>query len=161
MTRTRLFVVSLWVRFAFWRMRFRAWLFGTPTTMVEAINAGFLLTWALTLLDDRLVALPMYAGLAHLTQPRWANICLAAVFAVAFLFSLVGWMHKRRWGGEIAGGFAMLLGGVLWCVVAANFWALYPPVNPGVMTYALLAVFCWICGGHLFERGLRGRDEHE
>ena len=42
------------------RARAARWLFGTPTTVLEVLNAGMLLVWALAVLDDRLIALPLW-----------------------------------------------------------------------------------------------------
>ncbi len=55
------------------RARAARWLFGTPTTVLEVLNAGLLLTWAVSILDDSLLMLPSYATLFRHYGASWVN----------------------------------------------------------------------------------------
>ena len=138
------------------RARVARWLFGTPTTVLEVLNAGLLLVWALAVLDDRLIALPLYSTAFRLYESSWANEAVSAVFFVALLFALTG---IRRHGGryDVLAGYALQLSALLWTCVAANFLGAYPPLNTGAVAYALIALMCWICGCHLWTRGKLSR----
>ena len=139
-----------------WRLRAAKWLFGTPTTVLEVLNAGLLLTWALSILDDSLLVLPSYATIfRHYRQP-WVNEAVSAVFFLALVFALAG---IRRHGGryDVLAGYALQLSALLWTCVAANFLGAYPPLNTGAVAYALIALMCWTCGCHLWTRGKQSR----
>lgn len=141
------------------RTRFYDWLFGTPTQVLEAVNALFLAAWAVALWDDRLIGLPTYVGLAAFSGHSWANEALSLIFAVAAVFSVAGWCHKARRRSDKLSGFALLVGAVMWVAVSLNYWASYPPINTGLLTYGVTSVFCWLCGSFLWERGKKGGDE--
>ena len=134
------------------RARAAKWLFGTPTTVLEVLNAGLLLTWALSILDDSLLVLPSYATIFRHYQHPWVNEAVSAVFFLALVFALAG---IRRHGGryDVLAGYALQLSALLWTCVAANFLGAYPPLNPGAVAYALIALMCWTCGCHLWTRG--------
>lgn len=139
------------------RSRFQAWLFGTPTTAIECLNAALLLAWSLALLDDDLLTLPLYSHL-RLVENTWSNEILAVLFALAAVFAAVGALRSDS-GSDKLSGFGLQLGAVLWVAVSVNFIASYPPINTGVATYAVLAFFCWCAGGLLWERGSDRRPE--
>ena len=132
------------------------WLFGTPTTVLEVLNAGMLLVWALAVLDDQLIALPLYSTAFRLYTSIWANEAVSVVFFLAFLFAVCG---MRRHGGryDVLAGYALQLSALLWVGVAANFLGAYPPLNTEVLTYGFLAMICWTCGCHLWTRGKQSR----
>ena len=134
------------------RARCARWLFGTPTTVLEVLNAGLLLTWAVSILDDSLLVLPSYATLFRHYGASWVNEAVSGVFFVALLFALAG---IRRHGGryDVLAGYALQLSALLWTCVAANFLGAYPPLNTGAVAYALIALMCWTCGCHLWARG--------
>lgn len=134
------------------RARVARWLFGTPTTVLEVLNAGLLLTWALSILDDSLLVLPSYATLFRHYSAPWFNEAVSAVFFIALIFALAG---IRRHGGryDVLAGYALQLSALLWVGVAANFLGAYPPLNTGAVAYALIALMCWTCGCHLWTRG--------
>ena len=138
------------------RARAARWLFGTPTTVLEVLNACMLAIWSLSLLDDDLRGLPSYATLFQRYPQSWANEAVSAVFALALLFSLAG---IRRHGGryDVLAGYALQLSALLWTCVAANFLGAYPPINTGATVYALFALMCWTCGCHLWTRGKLSR----
>ena len=134
------------------RARAARWLFGTPTTVLEVLNASLLLVWAGAVLDDRLIALPFYSTAFKLYTSTWANEMISAVFFIAFLYAIVG---LRRSGGryDVLSGYALQLSSLLWVIVAANFLGAYPPLNTEVLAYAGLAMMCWVSGCHLWTRG--------
>lgn len=134
------------------RARAARWLFGTPTTVLEVLNAGMLLTWAGAILDDRLLALPSYSAVFSMYAQGWVNEAVSVVFFVAFVFALAG---IRRHGGryDVLAGYALQLSALLWVCVAANFLGAYPPINTGAIVYSLMALMCWTCGCHLWSRG--------
>lgn len=138
------------------RARVARWLFGTPTTVLEVLNAGLLLVWALAVLDDRLIALPLYSTAFRLYESSWANEAVSAVFFLAFIFAVAGIRHR---GGtyDVRSGYALQLSALLWVGVAANFLGAYPPLNTEVLAYAGLALMCWTCGCHLWTRGKLSR----
>ncbi len=138
------------------RARAASWLFGTPTTVLEVLNAGLLLTWALSILDDDLLGLPCYATLFRHYQQSWVNEAVSGVFFAALLFALAGIRHH---GGryDVLAGYALQLSALLWVCVAANFLGAYPPLNTGAVAYALIALMCWTCGCHLWTRGKLSR----
>ena len=80
--------------------------------MLEVLNAGLLLVWALAVLDDRLIALPLYSTAFRLYESSWANEAVSAVFFVALLFALTG---IRRHGGryDVLAGYALQLSALL------------------------------------------------
>ena len=138
------------------RARAARWLFGTPTTVLEVLNAGLLLTWALSILDDSLLVLPSYATIFRHYQQPWVNEAVSAVFFLAFIFAVAGIRHR---GGtyDVRSGYALQLSALLWVGVAANFLGAYPPLNTEVLAYAGLALMCWTCGCHLWTRGKQSR----
>lgn len=142
------------------RRRLFDWLHGTPTQVLEVINVSFLLSWALALWDDRLIGLPMYIGLASIATHPWANEAMSIVFAVAATFAISGWLHKGCRADALS-GFALQIGAVMWAAVSLNYWASYPPINTGQLTYGVTSLFCWISGSYLWERGREGRGDNE
>lgn len=148
----RLVATGLGQRYIRLRARFYGWLFGTPTTVLEAMNAVMLLSWAGALLDDRLFTLPMYVGMAQLARISWANEALAALFLIAATFAGVGALADGPRSDKLA-GYALQLGAVLWLCVAANFLASYPPLNTGVLVYGVIGAFCWVSGSFLWSKG--------
>lgn len=149
---TRLLATAAAQRYIRWRARFYGWLFGTPTTVLETMNTILLLSWAGALLDDRLFTLPVYVGLAQLTQVSWANEALAGLFLIAAVFAGVGAFAEGKRSDKLA-GYALQLGAVLWLCVAANFLASYPPLNTGVLVYGVIGAFCWVSGSYLWAKG--------
>lgn len=139
-------------RYIRWRTNFYGWLFGTPTTVLETMNATMLLSWAFALLDDRLFTLPIYVGLTKLAHVGWANEALAILFLCAAAFAAVGAFADGPRSDKLA-GYAMQLGAVLWLCVSVNFLASYPPLNTGVLVYATTAAFCWLSGSYLWGKG--------
>lgn len=125
------------------------WMFATGTRGVELFNAGALLVWAVALLDDRLLALPIYLGRGVWSHP-WANELLAVLFSVAAMFSVAGLLRKDIKADKLA-SFALQIGGLLWAAVALNFMATYPPLNTGVGIYGLLAFVTWSAGCYLWD----------
>lgn len=148
----RLVATGLGQRYIRLRARFYGWLFGTPTTVLEAMNAVMLLSWAGALLDDRLFTLPVYVGLAQLAHISWANEALAGLFLIAAAFAGVGAVAEGQRSDRLA-GYALQLGAVLWLCVAANFLASFPPLNTGVLMYGVLGGFCWVTGSYLWGKG--------
>lgn len=138
------------------RARAARWLFGTPTTVLEVLNAGMLLVWALAVLDDRLIALPLYSTAFRLYTSSLANEAVSAVFFLSFIFAVAGIRHR---GGtyDVRSGYALQLSALLWVGVAANFLGAYPPLNTEVLAYGFLALMCWTCGCHLWTRGKQSR----
>ncbi len=149
---TRLLATAAAQRYIRWRARFYRWLFGTPTTVLEAMNTLLLLSWAGALLDDRLFTLPVYVGLDKLAHIGWANEALAALFLIAATFAGVGALADGPRSDKLA-GYALQLGAVLWLCVAANFLAAYPPLNTGVLVYGVIGAFCWVSGSFLWSKG--------
>ena len=125
------------------------WMFATGTRGVELFNAGALLVWAWALIDDRLLAIPIYLGSSVWTHPL-ANELLALLFATASVFAIAGLLRKDQAADKLA-SFALQIGGILWAAVALNFLATYPPLNTGVGTYGLLAFVTWSAGCHLWD----------
>ena len=125
------------------------WMFATGTRGIELFNAGALLVWAWALIDDRLLAIPIYLGSSVWTHPL-ANELLALLFATASVFAIAGLLRKDQAADKLA-GFALQIGGLLWAAVALNFSATYPPLNTGVGTYGLLAFVTWSAGCHLWD----------
>lgn len=138
------------------RARAARWLFGTPTTVLEVLNAGLLLTWAVALQDDALVTLPFYCSAFRVYSASWVNEAVSVVFFLAFLFAACG---MRRHGGryDVLAGYALQLSALLWVSVSANFLGAYPPLNTEVLAYGFLAMICWTCGCHLWTRGKQSR----
>lgn len=149
---TRLLATAAAQRYIRWRARFYRWLFGTPTTVLEAMNAVMLLSWAGALLDDRLFTLPVYVGLAQLAHISWANEALATLFLIAAAFAGVGAVAEGQRSDRLA-GYALQLSAVLWLCVSANFLASFPPLNTGVLMYGVLGGFCWVTGSYLWAKG--------
>lgn len=143
-------------RWCILRARAARWLFGTPTTVLEVLNAGMLLVWALAVLDDKLIALPMYSTVFRLYVSNLANEAVSVVFFIAFIFAASG---MRYHGGtyDVRSGYALQLSALLWVCVAANFLGAYPPLNTEVLAYAGFALMCWTCGCHLWTRGKLSR----
>ncbi len=133
------------------RRRFYGWLFGTPTTVLETINTAYLLIWSLAIANDDLVANPLYAGFLG-DMAQHVNGKAAILFAIAALFAIVGALRGARRidsGAAAMQGFALQLSAVLWLAVSLNFFASYPPLNPGALSYGVLSWMCWIAGGQL------------
>ena len=131
------------------RRSVRHWMFAAGTRGIELFNAGALLGWAWALIDDRLLAIPIYLGSSVWTHPL-ANELLALLFATASVFAIAGLLRKDQAADKLA-SFALQIGGILWAAVALNFLATYPPLNTGVGTYGLLAFVTWSAGCHLWD----------
>ena len=134
------------------RARAAKWLFGTPTTVLEVLNAGLLLIWAVALQDDALVTLPFYSAAFRVYSASWVNEAVSCVFFAAFIFACVGAYRSGR-RADMLSGYALQLSSLLWVAVAINFLGAYPPLNTEVLAYGLQGVICWTCGCHLWTRG--------
>ena len=134
------------------RARAARWLFGTPTTVLEVLNAGMLLVWALAVLSDTMIALPFYSTAFRLYGSSYANEAVSAVFFSAFIFAAVG-AYRNGMRADMLSGYAMQLSALLWTAVAANFLGADPPLNTEVLAYSWLALVCWTSGCHLWSRG--------
>ena len=135
------------------KMRFYKWLFGTPTTILEAINVAYLLVWAIGILDDDLASLPMYAGFFG-DRAVHVNDKAALLFGAAALLNVLGIVRRRCLAdkGAIAvQGFALQLSALLWLAVSLNFFASYPPLHIGVMTYGVFSFMCWSAGRYMHK----------
>lgn len=130
------------------RRRFYKWLFGTPTTVVEALNGTLLLVWALSLLSDDMVSLPQYASFFGASLTKW-NEGVALIFLVAACFAYLGAVRNGYFANRLA-GYALQISALMWVCVALNFFASYPPINTGMFVYGVLAVFCWVTGNYLW-----------
>ncbi len=138
------------------RARAAKWLFGTPTTVLEVLNAGLLLIWAVALQDDALVTLPFYCSAFRVYSASWVNEAVSGVFFAAFIFACVGAYRSGR-RADMLSGYALQLSSLLWAAVSINFLGAYPPLNTEVLAYAGLALMCWTCGCHLWTRGKQSR----
>lgn len=130
------------------RKRFYGWLFGTPTTVVEALNGVCLFIWALALLNDEMVQLPQYAGVFGTSLTKWNELVSIPFFAAAGCVGF-GAIRNGYYANRVA-GYALQVSALLWLCVALNFYGSYPPINTGMMVYAVLALFCWVTGNYLW-----------
>lgn len=138
------------------RLRFYKWLFGTPTTVLEAINVLYLMIWGVAILNDDLASMPFYAGFLG-EKAVHVNDKAAVLFFIAAVFSLVGMSRGTRKSSKSAAalqGFALQLSAILWLAVSLNFLAHYPPLHIAVLTYGVWALMCWVAGryAHKFSR---------
>lgn len=141
-----------------WYNRFRDWLFGTPTQILETINIMYLLGWSVALIDKRLLAKPIYAGALPNNAFEFSQYG-AVFFIVAAIFASIG-VRKRDPHHDRVSGYALQLSSFLWFVISINFMASYPPLNTGVITYFIFALFCWLTGYELLRRNKReGKDD--
>ena len=131
--------------------RFDAWMFGTPTMIIQVLNTAFLLTWGALLLNETLLEIPLYAGYLGAKATEIHGF-LSGVFFVAAFFALVGFVCKS-YRGDMFSGFALQLGAVLWLCVAMNYHASYPPMRPGLLTYGFFALMCQMAGTRLWRIG--------
>lgn len=135
------------------KWRFYRWLFGTPTAILEVINVAYLLIWAVAILDDDLAALPMYAGFLG-DRAVHVNDKAALLFAAAAALNIAGLVRRGRRqdkGAMAIQGFALQFSALLWLVVSVNFFASYPPLHIGELTYGVLAVLCWATGSQMYR----------
>lgn len=130
------------------RRRFYGWLFGAPTTVIESFNGVCLLIWAVALLNDEMVQLPQYAGFFGTSLTRWNEFVSIPFFGAAVCVGF-GALRKGYYANRVA-GYALQVSALLWMCVALNFYGSYPPVNTGMMVYAVLAVFCLVTGNYLW-----------
>lgn len=130
------------------RKRFYKWLFGTPTTVIEALNGTCLLAWALALLSDDTVSLPQYSGFFGESITRW-NEYVALLFFFAACCAYLGAVRNGYFANRLS-GYALQVSALLWACVALNFYASFPPVNTGMMIYGVMACFCWVTGNYLW-----------
>lgn len=130
------------------RRRFYKWLFGAPTTTIEALNGVCLLIWGLALLNDEMVQLPQYAGFFGASFARWNELASIPFFVAAVCVGF-GAIRDGYYANRVA-GYALQVSALLWLCVALNFYGSYPPVNTGMMVYAVLAVFTWVTGNYLW-----------
>lgn len=133
------------------RSRFRRWLFGTPTRILEVLNTTMLLAWGVALIDDRVLELPAFAATWGAFGGQ-TNEWVAGLFLFAALFALVGALRRGPSGLKLS-GYALQLGAVLWATVAINYLYTWPPLNPAAATHAVLSFLGWSAGGFLWERG--------
>ena len=133
------------------RARFYKWLFGTPTTVIEALNGMLLFAWGVAIMDDKMVSISLYAGFLGPSVVRW-NECVSMMFFIVSSLAVVGAVKKGPRADRIS-GYALQLGAVLWLCVAVNFFASFPPLNTGMLTYSIFAMFCWMAGNQLWVIG--------
>lgn len=148
-TREQRTQITFWVRSV--RARFYRWLFGTPTTVLEVINISYLLIWATAILDDNLATMPFYAGFLG-DRAAYVNDKASLLFMMAAILNIVGLIRGGREhdkGAVAIQGFALQLSALLWLAVSLNFLASYPPLHIAVLTYGVMAFFCWVTGRYL------------
>lgn len=133
------------------RCRFRKWLFGAPTTILEVVNIAYLFGWAVAILDDDLAAMPFYAGFLGARAVQ-VNDKAALLFSVAALLNIMGLIRRScnlNRGAMALQGFSLQLSAVLWLTVSLNFLASYPPLHVAVLIYGVHALACWISGRNM------------
>lgn len=124
-----------------------AWLFGTPTTVLECLNISFFLIWCLALAGTGIEVLPMYDGFLRI---KMVNIKPQAtiLFGIAAIANMAGAYLKTR-GSVAIQAFALQLSGILWLALASNIAVNYPPLHIGALTYSVFGLFCMITGRYL------------
>lgn len=127
--------------------RTRRWLFSSGTRALEVLNALCMLAWSLALLDDGMLAIPIYRVFVDIGG-AWTNLFFSVTFGCMFALSVAGIIGSSI-GARRLGGFVILCGGLAWACVSAAFIATYPPFNTAMVIYALLAVLCLLAGEHL------------
>ena len=79
---------------------------------------------------------------------QWAHKAWAVAFLIFFVLACCGIACKTCRCKKL-GGFAMLASATVWGCISAGFVASYPPLNTGVLIYALMSLMCWFTGEHL------------
>ena len=135
--------------------KIRAWMFSTGTRAIEVLNAGMLLAWAtVMMLDGRVLEMHPYRY-SMLFGTQWAHKAWAVAFLIFFVLACCGIACKTCRCKKL-GGFAMLASATVWGCVSAGFVASYPPLNTGVLIYALMSLMCWFTGEHLMYTARSG-----
>jgi len=118
------------------------------TRPYEMFCAAAYLSWAVTLfLDQRLFGLPTFQGF------EWPAHVYASAYLGMFALSLIGLRQTSRL--RFVAGYVMIVGALAWFLTAVEFWEAYPPLNPAMSLYAILAYFNLIIGISIIEKSKR------
>ena len=63
-------------------------------------------------------------------------------------FAVLGMLCDAR-RCKVLGGYALLLGALVWALLAMGFVAAYPPVNTAMFVYTAISVMCFLSGEHV------------
>lgn len=129
--------------------RLRRWLFDTGTRAVEALNAALFAVWGFVLLADgeRLIKIEHYQGFVLFERVLGRQVWACLFFACA-AFAVVGLVCASP-RCKTLGGYALLLGALIWALLAIGFARAYPPLNTSMFVYAVIALLCYLSGEHV------------
>ena len=143
-----------------WRLLpdyFQRWLFDTGTRSVELLSSLWLIGFALVFWfdDGAMNVLPTYYKFQAVPEP----------VLIATLLLLGGsqfWaMTQRSCRSDILGGFLLLVSGLVWAIIAASFWAGYPPATTAMAVYPVFAMVCLLAGRNLMLYSKCRLDQQE
>lgn len=118
------------------------------TRPYEMFCAAADLSWAVTLfMDQRLFGLPTFQGF------EWPAHVYASAYLCMFSLSLIGLRHTSRL--RFVAEYVMIVGALAWFLTAVEFWEAYPPLNPAMSLYTILAYFNLIIGISIIEKSKR------
>lgn len=131
-----------------WRFlpaKFQNWLFNRATNVVEFVNVAALLGVALVLLVDKgaLYAIHAYHKFQSLPEPA-----IIATLVGCALLQLLPLVLKGLRKSALS-GYALLLSGLVWFLVAVAFYAGYPPLNFGMVFAPIFSFICVLAGRNL------------
>ena len=140
----------------------RRFLFDTGTRAMEVLNALFLAAWSVVLFADGQVILLQKKGNLVVFSGAWMHYFWGSVFTCAALFAVVGMAYKGT-RCRVLGGYALLLGALIWALIAAGFATHYPPLNTAIFIYASMSALCFFSGEHVMylERQRAAQEQQE
>lgn len=91
------------------------------------------------LIDDRMLTLDIYRGFAN----KWILVGGFLGTAILATICLMRYNHKNS---LFCAGFVLLVEGFVWLLMAIQFMSAWPPLSTGMLSYALMSIFCLIAG---------------
>lgn len=129
--------------------RLRNWLFSTGSRLWEVFNIILLLIFGLTVFTDSgaMFNQPAYRAFVgiggHMADEVLGISCMLMAGAATVGLGSTSFRARRL------AGFTQLLSWALWWLMAAGFWASYPPLSTGQATYPIVGLFCALVGFHI------------
>ncbi|SUA63202.1 Uncharacterised protein [Oligella urethralis] len=107
--------------------------------LTDFVLINFYLIWSIILIvDPSFLLLDVYSGF------KFSREVYIGIFLSLFLFSLIGSDECIR--SKYLTGFVMMVGSVAWLMTSFSFVLAYPPLNPHMLTFFILAWVCLIRG---------------
>lgn len=131
------------------KSQFMFFMFGTPTTLLECLNLGYLATWIYSLKSDRIESIIIFG--ASINAPFLViNPKTIWLFGIALVITLIGLVHTKR-GSIVIRSLGLTLSSVIWIAIALNVNASYEKIHMSVFTYSILGGLSSLAGYYMYK----------